>query len=157
MEAHRADMANTFVQQRVHLVWSTKRREAILTARHREALWGFVGRCIRNRGGVVFVAGGTEDHVHIYSEYPKTLALSQFVNSVKSISSKWLREEYGELRGFHWQTGYAAFSVDKSRDEALQAYIRNQEEHHRVMSFQEEYLRLLRRFDIPFDPRYVFD
>jgi putative transposase len=85
----------------------------------------------------MFVAGGTGDHIHVYTEYPKTLTLSQFVNSVKSISSKWLRDEYDELRGFHWQTGYAAFSVDKSRDEALQAYIQNQEEHHRVMSFQE--------------------
>jgi putative transposase len=157
MEARRADMANTFVQQRIHLVWSTKGRQALLASQNREALWGFLGRCICNRGGVMFIAGGMEDHVHVYTEYPKTLALSQFVNSVKAISSKWLRDEYGDLEGFHWQSGYAAFSVDKTHDERLQEYIRNQEEHHRRMSFQEEYLKLLKRFGIPYDPRYVLD
>jgi putative transposase len=76
---------------------------------------------------------------------------------VKSHSSKWLKESYRELQGFHWQGGYAGFSVNRKEDEALQEYIRNQEEHHRAMSLQEEYLKLLKRFGIPYDPRYVFD
>ena len=97
------------------------------------------------------------DHVHLYCEIPKTIALSQFVNAIKSLSSKWLREEFKELAGFRWQAGYAAFSVDKTSDSRLQEYIRTQEQHHRILSFEQEYVRLLRRFEIHFDPTYVFD
>ena len=76
---------------------------------------------------------------------------------MKSHSSKWLKDCYPELRGFHWQGGYGGFSVNRKEDEALQEYIGNQEQHHLTMSFQEEYLKLLKRFRIPYDPRYVFD
>jgi putative transposase len=150
-------MANTFVQQRIHLVWSTKRRQPFLKVHHRQTLWPFLGECTRNRGGILLVSGGMEDHVHLYVDLPKTTSLSQFVNSIKSVSSKRLKETYPELGDFHWQGGYAGFSVDKRQDEALQSYIRNQEEHHRSMSFQEEYVKLLTQFDTPFDARYVFD
>jgi putative transposase len=101
-------MANTYVQQRIHLVWATKRRQDFLRPEHRTELWPFLGALIRNHGGVLFVAGGIEDHVHLYVEYPKTLSLSQFVNTVKSHSSKWLKESYPELQGFHWQGGLRA-------------------------------------------------
>ena len=91
----------------------------------------------------MFVAGDMEDHIHIYAEYPKT--------------AKWLKDSYRELQGFHWQSGYGGFSVSRKGDAALQEYIRNQEAHHKTMSFQEEYLILLKRFGVSYDPRYVFD
>jgi REP element-mobilizing transposase RayT len=150
-------MANTYVQQRVHLVWSTRHRQDFLLPRYREGLWPFLGTVIRNHRGVLFVAGGIQDHIHIYAEYPKTVTLSQFVNTIKAVSSKWLRESYPQLTGFHWQSGYAGFSVDKRGDERLQEYIRNQEVHHQKVTFQEEYLQLLKRFGVSFDPKYVFD
>ena len=105
----------------------------------------------------MLIAGGTEDHIHIYADYPKTLSLSKFVNAIKSNSSRWMRET-GVVSGeFHWQSGYGGFTVDKRADKALQRYIMNQEQHHKTMTFQEEYLRLLRRYNIPYDSRYVFD
>jgi putative transposase len=89
--------------------------------------------------------------------YPKTIAVFQFLNMVKAVSSKWLKDSYRELQGFHWQSGYGGFSVSRNGDAALQDYIRNQEDHHKTMSFQEEYLKLLKRFGLSYDPRDVFD
>lgn len=149
-------MADTYVQQRIHLVWSTRRRQGFLGPSVRQALWPYLGGIIRHHGGIMFIAGGTADHIHIYTEYPKTLSLSQFVSKIKSNSSKWLRETYPELAGFHWQSGYGAFSVGKRGDDALREYIRNQETHHKAMTFEEEYLKLLRGHQIAYDSRYVF-
>ena len=149
-------MANTYVQQRIHLVWATLNRQDFLSKEYREPLWAYVGGIVRHHRGVLFASGGVEDHIHLYAEYPKTITLSQFVSLIKSHSSKWLRESYPALRGFHWQSGYAGFSVQRRGDEALHEYIRSQEEHHRTVTFQEEYLKLLRRHKVDFDPRYVF-
>ena len=148
-------MADTYVQQRIHPVWSTRHRQDFLTREIREALWPYVGGIIRHHGGVMFAAGGTSDHIHIYAEYHKTIPLSQFVSKIKSNSSRWLRQTYPHLGGFHWQSGYGAFSVAR-RDEGLKEYIRNQEQHHHNILFEEEYLRLLRCHNIEFDVRYVF-
>ena len=150
-------MPDTYVQQRIHLVWATRKRAALLTGECRRALWPYLGGIIRHYGGVLLVAGGIEDHIHVYADYPKTLALSQFVNVIKSNSSRWIRERTDSMLNFHWQSGYGGFSVDRRRDEALHEYIVNQEQHHKTMTFQEEYVRLLRRHSIPYDSRYVFD
>lgn len=114
-------------------------------------------RVVRYHRGVLFVAGGVEDHLHLYAEYPKTIALAQFVGAIKAHSSKWLRRTFPAMAGFRWQTGYAGFSVHRRDDERLRAYIEGQEEHHRTISFPEEYLKLLRLHGIAFDPRYVLD
>lgn len=148
-------MADTYVQLRIHLVWSTRNRQDFLEEGLRERLWSYIGGIIRHNKGVVFAIGGTFDHVHIYCEYPKTTSLAQFVSKIKSNSSKWLRETYPELDLFHWQSGYGAFTVGRRGDERLTEYIRNQELHHLTMTFEEEYLRLLNAHRIIFDPRYV--
>ena len=148
-------MPDTYVQQRVHLVWSTRNRQDFLTVEIRERLWPYIGGIIRHNNGVVFAIGGVADHVHIYCEYPKTISLAQFVSKIKSNSSKWLRETFPELQGFHWQSGYGAFSVGRRGDEPLAEYIRSQEAHHRTMTFETEYLRILSAHRIPYDSRYV--
>jgi len=149
-------MANTYVQQRAHLVWSTRNRQHFLSPSIRPALWPYLGGIIRNHGGHMLAAGGIDDHIHIYTDYPKTTSLSQFVNTIKSVSSKWLRETYPSLAGFRWQTGYSAFSVTGRGDQALIAYIANQERHHRTRSFEEEYLHFLEIHKVTYDHRYVF-
>lgn len=150
-------MADTYVQQRIHLVWSTRKRESILTPQVQDRLWPYLGGIVRHCGGVMLIAGGTSDHVHIYADYPKTLALSQLVNTIKSNSSRWLKEEFFGGQGFHWQSGYAGFTVSRHGDERLQEYIRNQAQHHATMTFEEEYLRLLRSHHLSYDARYVLD
>jgi putative transposase len=150
-------VANTYVQQRVHLIWTTLNRQDFLAPELRTPLWSFFGGVIRHHGGVLFIAGGVEDHVHLYAEYPKTIALSQFVSLIKAHSSRWMRETYASMAGFHWQSGYAGFSVQGRGDAALREYIANQEEHHQRTTFNDEYLAILNRHGITFDPKYVFD
>ena len=148
-------MADTYVQQRIHLIWSTLNRQDFLRSEHKARLWPYLGGIVRHNDGVAFAIGGTSDHVHIYCEYPKTTSLAQFVSRIKSNSSKWLREAYPELQMFRWQSGYGAFTVGRHGDDRLVEYIRNQEAHHRTMTFEEEYLRLLKAHRIAYDPRYV--
>jgi REP element-mobilizing transposase RayT len=97
--------------------------------------------------------GGTDDHSHVLFHLPKTLALSKAVQTLKVNSSRWM-SEHG-MR-FAWQEGYGAFSVSVSNTPAVANYIRNQEDHHRKITFEEEYLTLLKKHEIPFDPKYVF-
>jgi hypothetical protein len=128
----------------------------MLSAQVQGRLWPYFGGIIRHIGGVMLTAGGVADQVHIYADYPKTSCLSQFVNLIKSNSSRWLNEEFFNS-AFHWQSGYAAFTVSPRGDEALQEYIRNRAKHHARMTFEEEYLRLLRDHGITYDSRYVLD
>ena len=99
---------------------------------------------------------GPEDHVHILTIMPATIALSNFMRDLKADSSVWAKDTLG-MGDFGWQTGYAAFSVSKSQVDAVRTYIANQEEHHRRMTFQQEYLEFLQRHEIEYDERFVFD
>jgi putative transposase len=157
-KARRADSwPNTYVQQRIHLIWGTLRRQGFLTEEYRDSLYARIGGIIRYRRGVLFIAGGVEDHIHLYAEYPKTEALAALVNAIKSHFSRWLRETYPALAGFRWQSGYAGFSVQRRGEEALLGYINSQVEHHRRATFQKEYLALLAEHGVEYDLRYVFD
>jgi REP element-mobilizing transposase RayT len=98
--------------------------------------------------------GGVEDHIHILLELPPTLAVSAAVRTIKSNSSKWVNE-LG--RRFAWQKGYAAFSVSASNIAAVERYVRSQEQHHRKMTFEDEFIGFLKKHGIAFDPKYVFD
>ena len=97
-----------------------------------------------------------EDHIHILVAIPATMAVAKAVQSIKGVSSKWIHEEFPEQKKFAWQAGYGAFSVSRSRLEATAAYIRNQREHHREKSFEQEFVLLLKKHGIEFDPKYVF-
>ena len=102
-------------------------------------------------------AGGVEDHVHVLSRLSKTLSASEFVKEMKLATSAWVKEEFPHMDNFYWQAGYGAFSVSPSHVDPLQQYIRNQRQHHHQESFQDELRRLLRKYEIDFDERYVWD
>ena len=148
-------MAGTYVKARFHFVWSTLRRRPLLTDDIRPRLWGYFNRVVQDHGGILFDAGGVSDHVHLYLECPKTLAIASFADIVKTTSSKWLRQTFRECKGFHWQSGYAAFSVNPADDERLRRYIRNQEQHHAGLSFEDEYRRVLTFNGFVVDERYT--
>jgi REP element-mobilizing transposase RayT len=103
------------------------------------------------------LVGGVEDHVHLLVRLSKNVALADFVREVKRDSSKWLKEQRKDLDKFHWQQGYGAFSISPGHVEKLLEYIANQEEHHRRETFQDEFRRLLRKYKIEYDERYVWD
>ena len=140
-----------------HLVFSTKDRERWITASIRDELHAYLGGVLKNIDCIPIRMGGVEDHVHLFFGMNRTMSVAQVVEKVKTASSKWIKDERPEFAGFHWQNGYGIFSVSQSDADAVERYILNQEEHHRKMSFQEEYRILLNRYQVPFDERYVWD
>jgi REP element-mobilizing transposase RayT len=111
---------------------------------------------VRDLGGTALEIGGVADHVHLLIKLKPTLALADFMRELKSGSSKWLNEEEMRLRKFGWQDGYGAFSVSESQVSQVRTYIRNQEQHHRRVGFQEEFVRLLERHGIEYDEQYLW-
>jgi putative transposase len=142
----------------VHLVFSTKNRAPFLKDKaFRDRFHKYLQGICFNQDSPVLEIGGVEDHMHILCRLSKNLAIKDLVRELKRDSSSWVKEEQPELAEFHWQNGYGAFSVSPSHIEALKEYIRNQEEHHRQETFQDEFRRLLRKYEIGYDERYVWD
>ena len=149
-------MSHSYVNNLVHCVFSTKERKPLIGTDLQKRLWAFLSSVAIERGMTVVAVGGMEDHVHILVAVPATMALAKAVQSLKGVSSKWIHDEFPEQRQFAWQAGYGAFSVSRSRLDATAAYIRNQREHHRSKSFEQEFVLLLEKHGIEFDPKYVF-
>ena len=150
-------MSHSFHQNFAHIVFSTKERQRTIAAELESRLHAYLGGIVREQGGVPLRINGTDDHVHILARTPKTVADSDFMRSLKTNSSKWIHETFPQRRGFAWQVGYGWFSVSKSAVPKVETYIDNQKEHHRTMTFQEEFIQLLKKHGIEYDERYLWD
>lgn len=150
-------MPGTYSQLLLHIVFSTKHREPHITPALAERLYPFIGGIVRDEKGTLLGIGGIEDHVHLYLRWRTDEALSNLMRNVKARSSKWIHESMPDQQPFAWQDGYSAFSVSKSQEAIVQKYIATQAEHHRVVDFKTELLKLLRAHGVEFDERYVFD
>lgn len=117
----------------------------------------YLATICRDLGAEFVHVGGVSDHVHIMATLPRTLSQAQMVEHLKKTSSKWIKARDARYRGFFWQRGYGAFSVSPSKLKAVLKYIEEQQEHHRSRTFQEEYRDLLRKHDVDFDERFVWD
>lgn len=102
-------------------------------------------------------AGGVEDHIHLLIKIHPKFALASTIQLLKTNSSKWINEQRKTKLKFQWQLGYGAFSVSQSMVDTVKNYIAGQRQHHRRLSFRDEYLKMLKRHQVQFDPRYVFD
>jgi REP element-mobilizing transposase RayT len=149
-------MANTFTSLHYHLVFSTKNREPWIGRADEERLWAYVGGIARQNQMQPIRVGGTEDHVHILLGIAARISVSEAVKEIKGASSGWIKENLERCRGFAWQDGYSAFTVSKSQMSEVEDYIRSQREHHRIKTFQEEFLALLTRHQIKYDERYLW-
>jgi REP element-mobilizing transposase RayT len=149
-------MPNTYTNLLFHIVYSTKCRKPFITPDWQDDLYGYIGGIIREQKGILLAVGGMADHVHLLAKLPPTIAVSDMLRLVKTNSSKWANER-ADIRDFEWQAGYAAFSVSESQGDRVRGYIRTQETHHRRQPFKDEYLELLRKHNIAFDERYVFE
>jgi REP element-mobilizing transposase RayT len=142
----------------VHTVFSTKERRPLLRDRSlREELHHYIGGILSNLECQPIIVGGVEDHVHVLSALSRTCEAAEMVKEVKRGSSLWLKTKTLGLHDFAWQNGYGIFSIGFSQIPSVRDYILTQEEHHRKTSFQDEFRQLLRRYEIEFDERYVWD
>jgi len=141
----------------IHIIFSTKDREASLDSEVRPRLHAYLATICRDLGGEAFRVGGVADHVHILTTLPRTASQADMVEAVKKTSSKWIKGLAPKYRRFYWQRGYGAFSVSPSQLDAVIEYVEHQEEHHRLRSFQEEYREFLHKHGVEFDERYVWD
>lgn len=142
----------------IHLVFSTKGRRPFLQDETiRESLHAYLGGISKHLGCLPLITGGAEDHVHCLARFGRTITQAEWVKELKRVSNLWLKEQGREFRHFEWQGGYADFSVSQSNLEQVKAYIANQPEHHRKLSFQDELRALLRRHAIECDERYLWD
>lgn len=148
-------MANSFLSLHVHVVFSTKNRERWIHENIENELWSYMAGIIRTHGGKALQIGGMEDHIHILMMIPATIALSDFIKRIKGESSKWLSQSYTEMRGFHWQDGYGAFSIGQSQIPQTITYIQNQKEHHRQNTFEQEYKSFLEKHGISYNEKFA--
>jgi putative transposase len=140
-----------------HLVFSTKNREALLTGEVAQQIHPYLVGVLNGVGCPSIQVGGVSDHVHLFFRLSRTRTIAEIVEALKTSSSKWIKTKGSNFASFHWQSGYGAFSVSQSDADAVVAYIQNQPEHHKRVSFQEEYRRFLDRYQIAYDERYVWD
>ncbi|MFO1459158.1 MAG: IS200/IS605 family transposase [Verrucomicrobiota bacterium] len=150
-------MPRTYTQLLSHIVFSTKERRPMLAPELGVRLFAYMGGIIRQLDGVSLLINGVADHVHILASLPATIAPSEFVGKLKANSSRWVHENFPEHRRFAWQLGYSAFSVSVSQKQGVLDYIAGQEEHHRKVPYQEELIAFLKKHEIEYDERYVFE
>ena len=146
-------MAHTFTKNHLHVVFSTKERRKLIADNFQPRLWKYLTGICQNLELIPVAMGGMDDHVHLLFHLPPSRSLADAMRTIKANSSKWINEH---VHGFPWQDGYGAFGVSESNVQAVVHYIRSQKEHHRKMSFEDEYLMLLNKHNIEFDGRFIF-
>ena len=150
-------MAHTFTCLQYHLVFSTKERKRFLSPDCIGRIHGYMGGIIRNVGGEPICVGGTDDHVHILCSLRANLCVAEATGKIKANASKWIHETMPSMADFAWQEGYGAFTVSRLNMNAVAKYIQNQASHHKETTFQEEFIRMLKRHGIAFDERYLWN
>ena len=149
-------MTNTYTQIHIHSVFVVQNRECIILEHWKDELYKYITGIVKNNKHKLLAINGMPDHIHILIGFRPVQSLSELMQDVKGSSSKWINEK-GFVKGrFSWQEGFGAFSYSKSELDNVIKYIHNQQEHHKTKSFQEEYLDLLREFEIEFDEKYIF-
>ena len=147
-------MSQSLARILVHLVFSTKNREPLIAAEQRPRMLTYLGGTLNAIDCPAIAVGGVADHTHLLFVLGRTVSLSKAVEEIKKESSKWAKENIHPA--FYWQSGYGAFSVSPSLLENVRHYIANQEEHHRKMTFQDEFREFCRRHEVEIDEQYVW-
>ncbi len=150
-------MANTYTCLHYHVIFSTKNRVRWIVMAIEERIWAYLGGVAKQSDMVPMLIGGVEDHIHMLLAMPPTMSVSEALKRIKGGSSGWVKETFPGCEAFGWQDGYGAFTVSKSQLPDVEGYIRNQREHHRTKTFQEEYRTFLDRHGIQYDERYLWD
>jgi len=148
-------MSQSFVQIYVHIVFHTKNNVKFIREEVENELYSYLGGILNNYKSNPIQIGGTSDHLHLLCTLPKTIALADLVEEIKKSSSKWIKSKGLNYPNFYWQDGYGAFSVSNSGVDAVKKYILNQKQHHKKVSFIDEYKRLMDEYGIIYEEKYL--
>jgi REP element-mobilizing transposase RayT len=150
-------MPQSLARNLIHLVFSTKNRESVLTESVRGPLCEYASGVLRDLDSPAIAMNAWRDHVHILFTLSKNHPLAQVVMELKRATSKWIKTQGNEFAEFHGQSGYGAFSIGQSGVHEVKTYIANQAKHHRVKTFEDEFRSFLKRYQVEFDERYLWD
>ena len=150
-------MAQSLFKILLHAVFSTKSRTRLILDEFEGELHAYMAEICHAHKSQAFRVGGTSNHVHIACSLPRTITVSKLLEEIKKSSSKWMKQRSQRCSMFSWQAGYAVFSLGQSQLNSLIKYIDNQKEHHRKQTYKEEILELLRKYNIDYDERYLWN
>jgi len=150
-------MSQSLVKNYVHITFSTKYRQPLIDEIVEKELHAYLGGICKKLECPPIQVGGYTDHIHILCMLSKKIALMKLLEEVKSHSSKWIKTKGALYKNFYWQDGYGAFSVNPAEIDVVIKYILNQKNHHGKESFQDEYRKMLKKYNVDYDERYVWD
>ena len=149
-------MAQSLSKLYLHIIFHIQSNSCHIRKQDKNELFAYMGSIIKDNESIPILINGVEDHVHILCVMSKNIALAKFIEEVKRHSSRWIKTKGWHYAQFSWQGGYGGFSVSPSLYDKTKNYIANQEEHHKKMSFKEEYLLFLREYDIEYNEQYLW-
>ena len=141
----------------VHIVFSTKNRADLISPEIETGLYAYIHGIVENNDSKLIIANGTTNHIHLLVSLGKKIVLPELIGDIKRDSSSWIKKQNASFSNFYWQKGYGAFSIGQSQVITVINYIKKQKEHHRQQDFKTEFRTLLRKYEIDFDERYVWD
>jgi len=150
-------MANTYTQLYIQLVFAVRGRHSLIRKDHKDQIYKYITGIIQNKDNKLIAINGMPDHIHIFIGYKPTIALPDLVKIIKTSSNDFTKSKKWYGGKFRWQDGYGAFSYSRSHISRVAKYIENQESHHKKISFKEEYIAMLRKFEIEFNEKYLFE
>ncbi|MFN3872563.1 MAG: IS200/IS605 family transposase [Ignavibacterium sp.] len=148
-------MANTYTQIYLHIVFAVQNRISLIQPEWKNELYKYITGIIKNDGHKLVAINGVSNHIHIAIDYKPHQLIPDLLQDIKANSSKWINEKRFVRGKFNWQAGYGTFSFSHSQIDAVVKYINNQEQHHKKKTFREEYVEMLKKYDVPYDEKYI--
>jgi REP element-mobilizing transposase RayT len=150
-------MANTYTQIYLQIVFAVKWRQSLLQDNFREGVHKYITGIVENRGQKLIAINSVSDHIHILVGFGTNITIADLVHDIKIASTNYINDQRLALKKFAWQNGYGAFSYSKSQIDRVVKYILNQQKHHKKKTFKEEYLEFLEKYEVEYNPKYLFD
>ena len=150
-------MPQSLVKNYLHITFSTKNRQPFIDDKIEDELFSYLGGICKNHECNPIIVGGYKNHIHILCLLSRKIALMKLIEELKAHSSKWIKTKGSDFNKFYWQHGYGSFSVNPKEVEIVKEYIQNQASHHQKVTFQDEYRSFLKKYNVDYDERFVWD